>query len=1829
MKKKKLALVLLALVMAVGGGAAMTACDNEKPDENNPGTTQSNEYTVKFKSDTGAELSSAKVKHGNAATAPTVTEKAGYTWAWVDENGAAANLDSITADVTFTLKYTAKTDTAYTVEHYLEGVDGKYTLDSTESLKGTTDTTVNATVKTLEHYTQAEGAGEVLSGTIKGDGTLTLKVYYARERKTVTFTANGQLIDTQEIRYGATVSETTKPVPAKDKTESEEYSLSHWSLTEDGPAYDFSKPVEGDIALIAVYKKTARHYELEGDLSVSGMYWLSYDADGNGWDEKEDFDQSSVVYNTEFAFKIDFEGDEVIGTPVVKVTKYNDDGTEKSSAELTADEGGFYTFTIDADSKLEITGLAQKTYTVNVEVEMPEFPLEWAAKVKQSDIMARLTDKSGKDSYHENVIGEGKATLSGIKAGVYTLTFVKELENGGYEELSEDLDFEVKASLADENLVYTFTSDKAVSVGVHEVNIDDAYEVQNGVITNVVNDQTSNHHLVATFADFAPGTEDFALTATWQRDTSKTTEESDPTYGFCFTVGNSDISPFYNKNGMRFRGFSGINDVGGLIADAGYALGKSETAYDKVTLVTVRKAGKLYMYYTGEKVGNDNIKKTENKLIAVMDENGLYLCNGDTYTDCANQCKALVTGNITKVQMHNQQTKNDWVNVYGFGYTYDADVISSYADVVSAKLTLTGDIAKEIELAVAKTNKVELEIAEGKVVDTLTVNGKTVDFKVTDNGIEFYLDVAFEGGAYTAEIKLTDGAYTAEIKGTVTINGVAVVGAKVSDGKVYTYTDANGAYTLKTAAAASYTIKASADNYVPKTITVTDLTAAADIQLSEYLMGGSTTVGELTYVHGADTALYYHNDEKNEHWVNGAMSKPYTVGLDENDNEIVTAKAGDSARSVVLYNNFASDKFVAMAALKYDTINDKWPRIGFTVADAAGNIGMIGLYGNKYSSTLISGWGSGTAKDAPGYDWNGNADKIVGAGKIYIAMEYDNGNVKFYVKNQQFPDPDKWYLYYEGKMPSHGDLSGKVAVAIVETSNVCPNMTFSDFYIAELDNEKQDNVTVTAGEGATATIENGVLTVSTVKGKAISAVTYDGKNVMSDGSLVNGKFTYNLPAMWQVGNHTVNVTTEDVSVTATYHGKFIFEKTASVTFTNEKGVQFATETAADGSWSIELEPGKYTLTVSAVGAFTQEVELELTADTTDLDEGNLRYGFNGEELTGFGIGEKTTSAAVEFDYDKSVNPYDDLEIKVSKFNQTIAWAQPIATNAVWSFTIDFDENISHATNGTYYDQDMYWRWYVGTSDNTVNVGMNSNGGKFDDISGGDNNPFDGWSDSEAAYGMMGGLKMQWSVGDVRAVDFMLVREGKKISKYAKYHDDAEWIYAGCNEQKLSEDGVVYFKMYNSSRSNEDAANISYTIKNWKYDESTSISVDVANASKNATVTTSKTTAKNGEEVALTATAGEGYLVTSITIGASKYQVAAAKTASVDAKVFGTLSSDVVVTTVKESDLLALTGTVTVTEQYASLLNANEGSVTLTGENGKFVGFIQNGNYTVSAPAGKYTAKYSNGKLCFEKEIELTAAATENVVLNQFDQDMFVKVAGDGLQYKDGVLSSPYSGSTQESAFNMTFVPNEQIVEFGYTLKGNLSNSKYPFYGIFVKSNDGNVGRMVYTGGNSGDQIFFIAKNDYDSRLSASDSARELWKGGFIPGQDTRGQEQLGAVGIYWNQAYTNITFKFKIDGYNLSMWIKGSNKYRAYNQDQLWSSDEWVCCFENLNIYDRYNIDVGAQVGSGKDYLNTLYKLDQPCYFGPSARRDNEIINFDAVKFSDLWFNITDRETNE
>ena len=143
-------------------------------------------FAVNFITNNGTTIPTQYIEEDSLVQKPVDLERVGYTF-----NGYNFNFSTpITQNTTIRALWTAKTDTPYKVEYYLENIeDTNYTKVETVNKIGITDTIANAVIKNYEHFT-AESYN--VRNYIKGDGSTVLKVYYKRNKYTVS-NANSDL----------------------------------------------------------------------------------------------------------------------------------------------------------------------------------------------------------------------------------------------------------------------------------------------------------------------------------------------------------------------------------------------------------------------------------------------------------------------------------------------------------------------------------------------------------------------------------------------------------------------------------------------------------------------------------------------------------------------------------------------------------------------------------------------------------------------------------------------------------------------------------------------------------------------------------------------------------------------------------------------------------------------------------------------------------------------------------------------------------------------------------------------------------------------------------------------------------------------------------------------------------------------------------------------------------------------------------------------------------------------------------------------------------------------------------------------------------------------------------------------------------------------------------------------------------------------------------------------------------------------------------------------------------------------------------------------------
>lgn len=201
-----------------------------------------NEYTLSYEpndgtiSENASYTNAGKVAFGTALNTPKVADmtKEGYTFeGWYSDAGLTYPApDAMPAkDLTLYAKWTANTDTQYTVKHHQQNLDNdNYTPYETESDKtGTTGELTNATAKNYAGFT----AKPFVQQAIAADGSTVVDIYYDRNTYSVTYTdgVNDEPIFADEVhqsvKYGA-------PVPAYNNGTNptrKNYTFAGWDST--------------------------------------------------------------------------------------------------------------------------------------------------------------------------------------------------------------------------------------------------------------------------------------------------------------------------------------------------------------------------------------------------------------------------------------------------------------------------------------------------------------------------------------------------------------------------------------------------------------------------------------------------------------------------------------------------------------------------------------------------------------------------------------------------------------------------------------------------------------------------------------------------------------------------------------------------------------------------------------------------------------------------------------------------------------------------------------------------------------------------------------------------------------------------------------------------------------------------------------------------------------------------------------------------------------------------------------------------------------------------------------------------------------------------------------------------------------------------------------------------------------------------------------------------------------------------------------------------------------------------------------------------------------
>ena len=228
-----------------------------------------NQYTITFDTDGGSDVAPITQDYGTAVTAPAAPTKAGYDFAgWDKEVPATMPAENVTIKAL----WTALDGIGYTVEIYKMNTEGSFdgvvpeTLDKT----GKAGETVSYAPEKLSGFTYNEGMSTV-EGVVAGDGSLVLKVYYDRNKVSVTI--NGEK---EEYFYGEQITEPERETPPEGH---EQPTTDGWKNEETDEPINFPITVPSeDIVIVPVYNPI--------DYTTT---WIV---------EGEEFDSFDVTYGT-------------------------------------------------------------------------------------------------------------------------------------------------------------------------------------------------------------------------------------------------------------------------------------------------------------------------------------------------------------------------------------------------------------------------------------------------------------------------------------------------------------------------------------------------------------------------------------------------------------------------------------------------------------------------------------------------------------------------------------------------------------------------------------------------------------------------------------------------------------------------------------------------------------------------------------------------------------------------------------------------------------------------------------------------------------------------------------------------------------------------------------------------------------------------------------------------------------------------------------------------------------------------------------------------------------------------------------------------------------------------------------------------------------------------------------------------------------------------------------------------------------------------------------------------------------------------------------------
>ena len=281
-------------------------------------------------------------------------------------------------DVVITGRFTANTNTEYKVEHYLQDLDGEgYTLKETEPKAGTTGTEVTAEPKSYTGFTFDNSVeGTVQTGTIAGDGSLVLRLYYTRNSYKVTYAYEGtapegasKLPEEATYKYEASVE-------VAGNATAPGYTFSGWDS-------DNVEIAENEFTMPAQDVVITGSFTLDPSLTLTKT---ALDEDRNPIQNGYVYEENGTNYMY-YRLTVTNNGPEAVEGQIITDTlpygmtyiTYIAEGNRNISAESVTEQGKTkITWTID---RIEAYG----SVTVDIKVELDERVFEGVDQVEDSE----------------------------------------------------------------------------------------------------------------------------------------------------------------------------------------------------------------------------------------------------------------------------------------------------------------------------------------------------------------------------------------------------------------------------------------------------------------------------------------------------------------------------------------------------------------------------------------------------------------------------------------------------------------------------------------------------------------------------------------------------------------------------------------------------------------------------------------------------------------------------------------------------------------------------------------------------------------------------------------------------------------------------------------------------------------------------------------------------------------------------------------------------------------------------------------------------------------------------------------------------------------------------------------------------------------------------------------------------------------------------------------------------------------------------------------------------------------------------------------------------